>query len=68
MPDYRLTITTIPTVAENAQPIVTERFVRAKNQAQALAHVVKDSITVSVAETEDIIWLAQQGVKLETAE
>lgn len=67
MADYLLQITTTPAVAD-AKPVTVKRLVRAKNQAQAISHVVKDSITVAVAETEDIIACAESGVKLEIAE
>lgn len=67
MPDYYIRITTTPP-AVDATPVTAERLVRAKTQAQAVAHVVKDTITVELAETESIMWCAQTGVKLEHAE
>lgn len=67
MPEYVVTITQ-PAAASDAKPVTTERFVRAKNQAQALAHVVDDTIAVKLAETDDVIRVTQAGVKLETAE
>lgn len=67
MPDYLITISTTP-AAVDAKPVITERLVRAKNQASAINHVVADTVTVAVAETEQIIRCAQSGVKLETAE
>lgn len=67
MPDYLIKITTAPPAAD-AKPVTTERLVRAKKEAGALAHVVADVITVDRATTEDIIRLTQAGVKLESAE
>lgn len=69
MADYYIKITTDPTAttADQPTPLTVERLVRAKNQAQAVAHVVKDSITVELADTESIMWCAQTGVKLEHA-
>lgn len=67
MADYLVKVTTTPPA--DAKPVTIERLVRAKVQAQAVAHVVKDSITVKLADTEDIIRLAQAGVtKPEIAE
>lgn len=66
MADYLVRISTTPAAAD-AKPIITERLVRAKNQAQAIGHVVADSVTVAVADTEQIIRLATAGVKLEQA-
>lgn len=74
MPDYIVRITTTQPALRganglpaDAEPVVTERLVRAKNQAQALGHVTDSIITVELAETEDIIRCAQAGVTLETA-
>lgn len=67
MPDYLVRMET-KAPAEDAEPVVTERLVRAPNQARAIAHVVNDTVTVAVAETEDVIRLAKAGVDLEVAE
>lgn len=64
MPEYVITIVQ-PAAAADAKPVTTERFVRAKNQAQALAHVVDSTITVKLAETDDIIRVTKAQVALE---
>lgn len=68
MPDYVVKITAPVDTGPHAETVTTERLVRAKNQAQALAHVTDRMIAVSLAETEDIIRCAQNGVGLESAE
>lgn len=65
-PDYLVKLSTTPAAAD-AKPITVERLVRAKSQAQAVGHVVADTVTVSLAETEDIMRLASTGVVLEKA-
>lgn len=67
MPDYVVSISTKPAAAD-AQPVITERLVRAPNQARAVSHVVADTVTVALAETEDIVRCAKNGVDLEKAE
>ena len=67
MPDYVLTVTTKAPAAD-AKPLVIERLVRAKNQASAVGHVVSDTVTCKLAETDEIIRLAKAGVERETAE
>lgn len=67
MPDYIVRISSKPAAAD-AEPVVTERIVRAANQARAIGRVVADSITVEIAETPEIIRLAKAGVELENAE
>lgn len=44
-----------------------ERIVRAKNKAQAIAHVVADTLKVDVATTDDAMRIAGAGGKLEIA-
>jgi hypothetical protein len=63
MPDYLIQVTTRAT----DKPTVTERLVRAKNQATALAHVVNDTVAVDRASTDDVVRLTKAGVELETA-
>lgn len=63
MPDYVITITT--RAADN--PAITERLVRAKNEARALSHVVSDTVGVDRASTDDIVRLTKAGVEIETA-
>lgn len=67
MPDYLITIQPKAPAADE-KLVTTERLVRAKNQSQALGHVVSDSVFVKIADTEDIIRLAQAGVRLESTE
>jgi len=64
MPDYLLTVTT----NRADTPVTIERLVRAKNEARALAHVVKDTVSCDRASTDEIIRLTQAGVKVEVAE
>lgn len=66
MPDYLVQVQSKPTV--DATPTLVERLVRAKNQPTAIAHIVNDTITVKLAETEDIVRCAKAGVDLEHAE
>ena len=42
--------------------------ISAKNRAQAVAHAVKDTITVAEADVPDAMRLAAAGVTLEQAE
>lgn len=66
MPDYVLKI--IATKATVDQPIVTERLVRAKNEARAIAHIVKDTISIDRATVDDVVRLTKMGVEVEVAE
>lgn len=59
MPDYIVKIT--------AGESTRERIVRAKNRAQAVAHVVGDSVKVDVAEGDDYMRIAAAGGKVEQA-
>jgi hypothetical protein len=43
----------------------TVRLVKAPNQARALAHVIKDELSVDFAEQDDLIHLLGDGVKVE---
>lgn len=63
MPDYLITVT-VPRVERT---VVTERLVRAKNQARAIAHVVADTVVVNQASADDIVRLTKAGVEIETA-
>ncbi len=65
MPDYIVRISAASKVVDAK---MVERLVTAKNQAQAVGHVVKDTIGVELAGTQDIIRLAKAGVELEQAE
>jgi hypothetical protein len=67
MPDYCIRITAKPAEVE-APAIVTERLVRAKNEARAIAHVVKDTISVDRATIDDAMRLAKLNVEVEVAE
>lgn len=41
------------------------RLVRAANAAQALRHVVRDTLTVELATQDDLVRLLGRGVKVE---
>ena len=43
------------------------RLVRATNAAQALRHVVRDTLTVELATQNDLVRLLGAGVKVEAA-
>jgi hypothetical protein len=64
-PDYLVT-TKLP-ATEGSKLVIKERLVRAKNQAQALKHVVADTITIDTATTEDVMSVAAAGGALEIA-
>lgn len=66
-PDYIVTVTAASRVSSE-DPVSESHLVRAKSQAQALAHVVAGSVHVALAGTDDIIRLAKAGVELEKAE
>lgn len=68
MPDYLIKTILTAGPIEDRKPIVVERIVRAKNEAQAIRHVVADTLTVERATTDDAFRLAAQGAKLEVAE
>lgn len=59
--------TTIPARTDGDEPAVRERLVRARNQAQAVKHVVLDTIQAGAATTEDAMRIASAGGKLELA-
>lgn len=67
MPDYLVKVQTKAPAAD-AKPVVTERLVRAKNEARATSHVVSDTVSIDRASTDDVIRLTQAGVTLEHAE
>jgi hypothetical protein len=60
VPDY-LIRTTIP----GDTPATRERIVSAKTKAQAIAHVVADTLTIEVATTSDAMRIAAAGGALE---
>lgn len=64
MPDYRITVTTVAKLPE-AQEVTIERLIRAKNEARAIAHIVKDTITVERASVDDVVRLTKAGVDIE---
>ena len=45
----------------------TVRLIDAANKAQAIAHVVRDSISCEVCEVADAVKLGAEGVQIETA-
>jgi hypothetical protein len=55
------------TVAPEKSDMRVTRIVEAKNQARAIAHVVGDSLIVSLAEPADFMALAKAGGEIETA-
>lgn len=61
MPDYLIVI------HPNDQDDRRERIVRAKNKAQAIAHVVADTLKVDVASTDDAMRIGRAGGEVETA-
>lgn len=63
MPDYILKITT----KQADKPIVTERLVRAKNEARAIAHVVADTVSVDRVSADELIRLTKAGISMEQA-
>lgn len=63
MPDYVITITT----RAADKPTVTERLVRAKNEARAISHIVTDTVAVDRASTDDVVRLTKAGVEIEVA-
>ena len=66
MPDYRITIN-VP-VATDQQFATSERLVRAKNEARAIAHIVKDTVQIERASADDLIRLTKAGIEIEQAE
>lgn len=60
MPDYKITVS----LDSDSK---AERLVRAKNQAAAIAHVVKDSVQIDKASADEIIRLTKAGVEVEIA-
>ena len=67
MPDYRVKITHQPTSAEMLQEIAVERLVRAKNEARAIAHIVKDTMQIERCSADDLIRLTKLGIEVEQA-
>ena len=66
-PDYLIKTTLTGSPLEDRKPIVVERIVRAKNEAQAIRHVVSDTLTVARASIDDAMRLAKAGCSIETA-
>lgn len=68
MTTYKVTTkATIPNQEGTAIPAVSTRLVEAKTKAQAIAHVVSDTIVAEVCEIADAVTLGAAGVKLEKA-
>lgn len=63
MPDYVISVTT----NRSTEPQTIERLVRAKNEAAAVKHVVKDTVQVDRASGDDYMRLAKLGIEIETA-
>mgnify|MGYP001559768395 CR=1 FL=1 len=67
MPDYLVTVSVVkPEVHEI--PVKVERLIRAKNEARAIACVVKDTVSIERADADTIIRLTKAGVNIEVAE
>ncbi len=64
MPDYKLTTRV---TSDEKDTVTVERMVRAKNEARAIAHVVKDTVTCERLQIDDAIRLGTQGVEIEIA-
>lgn len=64
MPDYRIKLV-VP--IDSKDTLTKERMVRAKNEARAIAHVVKDTVTCERLNIDDAIRLGTQGVEIEVA-
>lgn len=47
--------------------VIVVRLVEAKTKAQAIAHVVADTIAAEVCEIADAVKLGAEGVQIETA-
>lgn len=62
MPHYTIT------VAPEKSDMRVTRIVEAKNQARAIAHVVGDTVIVSLSEPADFMALAKAGGEIEVAE
>jgi hypothetical protein len=67
MPTYKITTIIPGNTPAIDEPAKRERIVEATNQAQAIKHVVGDTITCEVCEVADAMRLAAAGVKLEKA-
>jgi len=64
VPDYKLTTRV---TSDEKDTVTVERMVRAKNEARAIAHVVKDTVTCERLQIDDAIRLGTQGVEIEIA-
>lgn len=68
MATYKVTTkATIPNQEGTAIPAVSTRLVEAKTKAQAIAHVVADTIDAEVCEISDAVALGKAGVEIEKA-
>ena len=67
MPHYKVVIRGAEHPEESIDREDVTRIIEARNQARALAHVVADTITVSLAEPLDFMALANAGGSIETA-
>ena len=62
-----VTKATVPNLSGDAIPAVSTRLVEAKTKAQAIAHVVADTIDAEVCEISDAVALGKAGVEIEKA-
>ena len=64
MPDYLIRTTIQNPSDKDSSPTVTrERIIRAKNEAQAIRHIIADTVTINRATLDDAIRVG----KIETA-
>lgn len=52
---------------EQTAPVLLRRIVEAKNPAQALAHVVEDTLVVRLAKPADLVAHGKAGREIEQA-
>ncbi len=66
MTTYKVTTkTTVPNLQGDAIPTLAVRLVEAKTKAQAIAHVVSDTIEAGVCSISEAVELGAAGVKVE---
>lgn len=66
MPTYLIRTTIQGRTPAIDEAAVRERLVEAKNAAQAIRHVTKDTITCEVAGAADCVRLGKAGIDVET--
>ena len=66
-PDARIYVVRVVAIPAGGEAVHAVHLVRAKNRAQALAHVVSQSARVALATQDDLVNLLVFGVKIEEA-